>query len=507
MLVKFSDRWSILRLPFNGGGAGGAAPTVGRDSRENQLPWAICGAILFLLLCACEGKSNGRGEVVGEPAMAGYMHFEYAVYLPPAKSKGAVDPLTVLADSLGHYPSLKLVSELPKEARTMQVQAHLNGNIRQGYVPPDLERLRYSGNGLSREQAVALQKWTRALILDFAHSRKDAWTGLKDADRLVSEVARRMDGLVWDEETREVFTADAWDKRRLADWTRAVPRVSSQDVVQTYNTGQSVRAITLGMAKMGLPDLVVEDSGWSSYQQIGNLINLVSQAMAEGELLPKSRQFRLVLRQIRDDGLREEMSKSLKAKGTGIGCLTLAPGQWEEGDPHNRLIQLTFDRYPGSDSYAKQDRMLSSFFGSEDSVHYIKHDEELLSASAKAKEQLPALQKAFAAGLAPGEYLEVKVPFKTDSGGNEWMWVEVRTWNGDCIRGLLDNEPARVAGLHSGQEVEVRQQDVFDYIHTFADKRKEGNTTGEIIQEMERETVSKAETPHMSPVLPDCDEK
>jgi uncharacterized protein YegJ (DUF2314 family) len=140
----------------------------------------------------------------------------------------------------------------------------------------------------------------------------------------------------------------------------------------------------------------------------------------------------------------------------------------------------------------------------EDSVAYTSHDDALEAASAQAKQKLPALQKAFAAGFQPGEYLEVKAPFDTESGGTEWMWVEVTTWQGDRIGGLLDNEPEKVPNLHSGQHVEVRQQDVFDYIRTFPDKRTEGNTTGAIIERIQKMDDA-PKPPNFQPPVPAWD--
>jgi uncharacterized protein YegJ (DUF2314 family) len=250
--------------------------------------------------------------------------------------------------------------------------------------------------------------------------------------------------------------------------------------------------------------VVVENAGWSSSTEIGNLINLVSQALAEGQPLTKSGDFKLVLQQIRNVSERDEILKSLKPNATKVGCLTFVRGKWEDGDPHNTLIQLTFDKYPGNDSHSKQESLVSSFFGWEDHVAHINNDDELLTASARAKQQFPALHKAFVAGFQPGEYLEVKAPFKTESGGNEWMWVEVTSWRGNQIGGLLDNEPENVPGLRSGQHVEIRQEEIFDYLHTFSDKRTEGNTTGAIIQRMQK--VADAPKPaNLQPVIPACD--
>jgi uncharacterized protein YegJ (DUF2314 family) len=259
------------------------------------------------------------------------------------------------------------------------------------------------------------------------------------------------------------------------------------------------------MVKMGLPDLVAEDAGWSSSTQIGNLINLISQALAEGEPLTKSGDFKLTLQQIENTEERDEIVKSLKANATKVGCLTLVPGKWEDGDPRNTLVQLTFDRYPGNDSHARQESMIASFFGWEDHVAYINDDNELRAASARAQQQLPSLQKAFAAGFQPGEYLEVKAPFKTESGGTEWMWVEVTAWRGSRISGLLDNEPQKVLGLHTGHHVEVRQEEIFDYLRTFPDKRTEGNTTGVIIQRMQK-VAEGSKPPTVQPVIPTCNE-
>jgi uncharacterized protein YegJ (DUF2314 family) len=461
-------------------------------------------AMLGLSLAACScSRNKSKNSLAPGPAMSRFIHFELAIYLPSTHSAAGLQPIRALTESLRNYPDLKLVANVPEQPQRMFVCAHVDEHVKDNYAPPSMNSLKYSGRGLTSKQAEALQKSTHALILQFAHPQEDVWIGLRTAAELVNEVVAKTDGFVWDEETREVFTPEAWRERRIAQWTEP-PRVSLQTIIHEYNTGHSVRAITLGMEKMGLPDLVVEDSGWSSGSEIGNLINLVGQALAEGQPLTKSGEFRLVLPQIHNAGERNEMVKSLKANAATVGCLTLIPGRWEDGDPHNTLVQLTFDKYPGSDAHARMESMVASFFGWEEHVEYIKHDDELLAASALAKQQLPALQKAFTAGFQPGEYLEVKAPFKTESGGNEWMWVEVTKWQGNRIGGLLDNEPEHVPNLHTGQQVEIRQEDIFDYIHTFADKRSDGNTTGPIIERMHK-TADAPKAPIVKPVIPACD--
>src|SRR5262249_41288905 len=131
------------------------------------------------------------------------------------------------------------------------------------------------------------------------------------------------------------------------------------------------------------------------------------------------------------------------------------------------------------------------FFGADDDVTHIEHTEELLAASRKAREQLPELYKVFHQGLKPGEYIEVKAPFRAVDEGNEWMWVEVTKWDGHNITGVLENDPEKVPGLHGGQVVEVNEDDVFDYIRHYSDGHSEGNTTREIIEKMEDEQPKK----------------
>lgn len=415
--------------------------------------------------------------------MANWMHFQYAIYLLP-QAPVHRDVLAILRTLLKEYPEVTLVDEIPPQPQALFVQAYLEKHAREKYAPPDLKSLRYSGHGLTDDEGVELQSCNQALLLDFGYPKKYVWTGLRTANAIVDALVQKIGGFAWDQETREVFSSDAWHKRRVASWTGVVPDVTNQTVIHIYDNGGSVRAITLGMLKMGLPDVTMNSSGWSSEKQVGNLINIFSQCLAEGAPVREIGDFRLSLHALRNSEFRDSQLKSIKGKGLALACLSVKPSESEEGDPKNRLIHLGADKYPGADSNAQQESMISSFFGSEDAISKIKDSDELLVASAKAKAKLPELQKAFAAGLEPGEFIDVKAPFQAENGGNEWMWVEVTKWTGDEIQGTLENDPQEIPYLRAGQKVKVRQQDVFDYLHHFSDKRTEGNTTGEIISKM-----------------------
>ena len=144
--------------------------------------------------------------------------------------------------------------------------------------------------------------------------------------------------------------------------------------------------------------------------------------------------------------------------------------------------------------------MLTSLFGWEDVAHNVEHTEELLAESRRERAKLSALYKDFNAGLKPAEYIDVKAPFSAPGGGREWMWVEITGWKGKAIIGTLQNEPVDIRNLRAGQVVEVREDDVFDYIRYYPDKHTEGNTTGKILEGLESQPRSAPDHSEM----PEC---
>ncbi len=438
--------------------------------------------LLAALLWWPHAASAAEAFPAGSPR-ADTVVFQYAVYFLPKPSK---DPKAVLRASLRKNPGYPVLVEKPPRSLARPVMtAYLEKDAAQNYAPPDLKSLQYFGRGLSREQAQALQKPGQALIMTFGHTGGHVWGALRAATEIAEAIARETGGLIWDEETREMFTPDAWRERRIATWAGTIPDVTRHTTIHAYNNGEYVRAITLGMAKFGLPDVVVKEFAWSVNRDMGHLVNALCQSLAEGGQVAQAGGYPLDFRAIRNRTMRETYLGSLKPNTKAVARLTLMQGTAEQGDPRNRLIEIGFDRYPGADVHARQDAMLSALFGREDAIKRIRHDGALEAASKRARARLPALRKAFARGLPPGEYLQVKAPFPTPKKSSEWMWVEVIAWKGDEIRGLLRNEPFDIPDLHAGQVVAVREQDVFDYIRHYADGREEGNETGRIIEKMQ----------------------
>lgn len=445
---------------------------------------------VLVLLCVAApvvevaAKPSAELFPVGSP-VAERVHFQLAVYYLPTPAK---DPLELFRARLAKVKDAPiLVAKLPDEKNQAYVLAQLEKSVQTNYRPMSLQSLQYFGRGLSRKQAEELQGAKQALVLDFVHPKKRILDILRSSSQLIEDLARESNGLIWDEETREVFTPDEWHVRRVETLRGEFPDVSRQTVIHAYKNDQFVRAITLGMAKFGLPDVVVEDFPWSSNKSIGTLINLFAQTMAEGAAIKKAGEFDLVLKEIRNQSVRDLQLQTLKPNATAVAYLGLRKATQDDGDPQNRLVQIVFDRYEGVDLHAKRDRLISSLFGWEDSIVRIKHNDALLAASQAAKAKLPMLKQTFLAGLKPGEFIQVKAPFATPKGSNEWMWVEVSTWKAGSIEGLLKNEPFDIPTLHAGQMVTVKESEVFDYLRRFPDGKVEGNTTGAIVQKMQEQ--------------------
>lgn len=468
---------------------------------------------LLIILCAGVSSCSRPGKSVATPnepyfpagvPMTDSIHFTYSVYLLPGHSKGKQS--ITFSDQLlnTQYKGLNLAKEIPDQADHLErsfVSVHLEDKVQENYAPPTLESLRYRGEGLSVQQKGQLQKSREAIILQFAYPKEHVWDSLFSATHLAEDLARKTGGLILDEETRQVFTPEAWHTRRLASWTGNMPELANQFTIDIYPTNEYMRAITLGMTKFGLPDLVIQEIPHSSTKQVKDLSDIFAQTMAEGAIVPSSRKFKLDICSIRNDHLRNSELKSLQEHASGTACLLLKAGKREEGDPENRLMELSAELYSGPDPHARQDNMLSSLFGWEDIAHNVEHTPEVLAERNRERAKLPELHRAFDAGLQPGEYIQVKAPFTVPGQGHEWMWVEITRWSGKTITGTLQNEPVDIRDLHAGQVVHVHEDNVFDYIRSYPDKHTEGNTTGKILELME--SLPRSAPGHAE--MPDCD--
>lgn len=357
------------------------------------------------------------------------------------------------------------------------------------YAPPDEPSMKYFGRGLTPEQAKKLQSAPAIWVFDFSGPRKDALRTVARAGQFMLEATAGDEAVIWDEHTREVFTPEVWKKSRVEGWVAGVPDVSRHITIHYYVPGDDKlpRAITLGMAKFGCPDVVVNAVPRSSTRSCGSLMNAICQSMVEkGPPAAEMKQFPVDFEQIQQADVKKRLMGNPAEGARHRADVGIGAGKHEDGDPNNALIQLTFEGSPGKTLVEREEALLGALFGVADSLTRVKHDDELLAARDRARGKILEKMEAFNKGLPLGDHLLVKAPFKTPDGGDEWMWVEVIKWDGDQISGILQNRPFDVPELKSGSDVTVRRQDLFDYIHRHADGSIEGNETGKIMEKREK---------------------
>lgn len=227
---------------------------------------------------------------------------------------------------------------------------------------------------------------------------------------------------------------------------------------------------TNGLERIGLPELLLADVPKGYARIASEVLDATAQTLAnQGDLL-------------RDGELDVDVSKLAgwdlevykQAGGNGVirwKVRWATPDKEQHGAP---MLEL----YVAGSTAGEPVALLSAFEqfagGEKDHVERLDFQPELDAAAVKARAALTALRPRFAKGIPTKERLSIKAPFRTDAGGNEWMWVEVYRFQGDKIEGTLANTPEQVSGLQLGARVKVKLGEVADFIH----RRSDGNTGG-----------------------------
>lgn len=439
-----------------------------------------------LMFCAAGWAAAPAAKKEEIPAI----HYQFAVF--PLQDCGG-NPLAVARDLVRKNLRNFKMRAPTHDPAVPHVEILFIKDARATYPPPDAELIQYFGRGLTEKDAQDLQNSKTALVLNFSHSKEHALTGMRDALAYTERLASHCKGLIWDDITREIFTPAAWHEKRIQAWAEDGPEIAQHTVIHAYKNTEFIRAVTLGMQKFHLPDLVINDFVWSNNHQMGDLINLIGQTLLEGGKLEQDLSISLNIGKLRNKKMQRQLQAALMDNAAAEIKVPLKMAQTEEGDANNLLLEVDFSQQPGNSVQERQQALLSKIFGSKSAVVYVNHSSEIEAASALAREKLPQLAEDFKSGLQPGEYIYLKAAFATPDGGREWMWFEVVAWEAEQIRGILQNEPRQIATLKAGSAINITQAEVFDYIRYFPDGSSEGNETGTLIEKaaQKSETIQK----------------
>ena len=446
------------------------------------------------VLTAADAASGiGALEGVGDaapmegPVVVGLRSVDLAVYLatPPAPAlvKAAQD------EARTRFPGVPVrLQPGPLDPPAALVFAPRIEDFR----PPTEASMRYVARGLDAAQERAATAATGVLMVAFAFDADPTWSRLREAQKLVLEIAQKSAGFVWDESTRQIYSTSAWTDDRVQGWDGDLPDMRRHINIHYYESdGGRHRAITLGMAQFGLPDLVARDVPLNEANAMTTLLDAVAQLLVEGAGLERGRELRLDLTAIRARRVRDALVARVGPGASLRGRIDLVRTPAEQGDPENRLVELSFPSYPGPTEAERQAAAITAIVGAgDDPISGAPADDpELAAVTARVQARLPAVGKAFRAGLPLGERIVVKAPFTAEDGSVEWMWVGVTGWTGDVLRGRLENDPYRVKSLHLGAKVEVKQASIADYLWSREDgTTREGGESSEILKRRAEKT-------------------
>jgi uncharacterized protein YegJ (DUF2314 family) len=445
--------------------------------------------LLIALLSGCQKKAEPAREIVApqaepqpkrELAPAGPLQMKHAMFALGVYHLGKPkQPIRPIATELLRKQGFAVSETFPKEPGEKLLVVMQAPPIAEA-KPPGLEELKYRGKGLTPEQQDRLQKADSLTLLTFIVPRAEISRGYRSALSVMLDLARRGDSVIYDPQDRNAYAPAAFE-RQLGGWTDGVPDVADHVTLDMYRDGELVRIVSMGMEKLGLPDVAVAEVAGHDMESMSGLVILILQTMLERGGIDRPGELDLSLKTLHNAAARKRYNESLKDNAKGVATVHLAIGKAHEGDAENRLLDLVF---PGDGSLqTRQSQLLASLFGSHDQLMRANNDDaELQAASRRARAALAKLKPKYSPKPPQLEHLMVKAPFVTRSGDNEWMWVEVVRWEGHKINGILENDPYEVENLKAGARVEVDEDSLFDYIVVHADGSKEGNETSKIIE-------------------------
>lgn len=356
------------------------------------------------------------------------------------------------------------------------------------FAPPTERELEFFGRGLTPEQRKVAAASKGALVMDWKLDGDPAFARMRLAHEVARDLAKSVHAFVWDDTTRELFSVDDLVARRIEGSQGDLVEADKHFVIHYYQDEGRHRAVTLGLSKLGLPDLVVADVPPNLSEGVTILLDAAAQELLEGRPILPGGKLELDLTAIRMKALQKKIADSSpELKGSQKGTLTFVVATPEKGDADNRLWELRFDGYPGATEPERQAAALTSILGKQpDKVTGAdKDDPELAAVTARVQAKLGDLRRRFKTKKPSGR-LSVKAPFTTDSGGVEWMWVEVTGWGGPSIQGTLANDPDQVKSLKLGAKVVVKESAIADYLWDAGDGKNEGGESVEILMRREK---------------------
>ena len=279
-------------------------------------------------------------------------------------------------------------------------------------------------------------------------------------------LADKLDGLVWDETTRHLVSASQ-AKLQTIRTPLGAPAFNPRAIIVQFfrQPDSSARLVTVGMSRFGSPDLSLRGSTMAAGAMLVDAVNAVASSIVEGH---------------------DALPLTVKLKNEAVS-FEVADAERSAGDPEDFVELVPMGGATGESMREAWDAVVAKLFGESTRAVETKPTKELETAGAKARKDLPAVLKRFAAG--EGE-LFVWGPFvippdeRADGGpDDEWLWVKVASCDDNACTGALSNRPMYATNIASGRTTSLPRAKIADWQLRFPDGGIAGGETTKLLQQ------------------------
>lgn len=325
--------------------------------------WALI--IIFMAVCS---------SVQSEP-FHGIMH-RTVVFVEQKPSELSHEELGALLPGFSRVEQFKLRVQERNYRLSVKAVDH------ESVILPDVAYLADFGRGIDKAYALKIQNYRYALVLDVAYPERDMINGLKMADQFIYRLAQKLNGVIWDDETQELFSLAAWKLRRNDAWYQNIALMESHILIHSeMTTPESIDIQSLGMAKFGLPDLRIHDFPYELLGSMANLMNLTAQSLFEGIKPDDAGILQLSFQSLKESPYKVKLLQSLGWDNKvnvnvglkGVPLLTVDEESELPAKYPNLVLEITFDHIAAPSRTNKQIVVLSNLFRKRDSsAHHSK---------------------------------------------------------------------------------------------------------------------------------------
>ncbi|MFT7621562.1 MAG: hypothetical protein ACI9WU_000726 [Myxococcota bacterium] len=263
--------------------------------------------------------------------------------------------------------AVHLPADTVTDAELARALSRVSGEHRRFHLTGDrmprikVGTLKHSGRDLSPRDTATLLTPKAVLGVIVGGTVNDAGRLNRRLEQAMYDLAKAHGGAIEDIRTREYFSVQGFATRRLNAWQGDVADAEAATTIHLYADKGHHRAVTLGMERFGLPNVVVEGIPATLGAPVGRLMVLVCQTLVEGGI-PTQRGFAVDIRKLKHRAAAKRITEALEAGATQTGQLAWVFGTPEKGDTPP-LIQLTFSNQPGQSLQQRMAAQLKQTLG------------------------------------------------------------------------------------------------------------------------------------------------